>query len=821
MTLTSINAPVYRYFTVDLLSNALLAEIPFKGVSYERALKSAGSFSGTVPVISTTNSMDLYESTMPGKTALYITRDGACVWGGIIWSRSYDVVSRVLSVSASEFTSYLYHRHVWKTFSHEFGASATVAGGIMTVTLDAGSSYSFQAGSSVEIVFGTIGTTDFVHVAFFKINASPAPTTTTFRANAGVIPNGTYTGLTVTVRTDTFDYVRQVLETMNVDFTNVEFPNDEIEPALSNPFTVTNKARTSNVVTLTTAKEHGAIPGQTVDVYNVDAALDGSHKITAVPSTNTLQYTLAGGNIASTAVNVVAATVINRAIAADTAGTGVTTGGEFMRLTSSAAHGFSDGDLITVTGVDNPLSTAVSFNGTFVIDVISSTGFTYRSRFTEIVADFGNGTGTEATSGFSGLATKTPQIRVNTYGPFPNNSDIGLDFSATTYAPNYPTSGQITAAGLPATLYPASPVPVVAGNIVLTNRPLVVNNNVNEPQTLGVISTILSMSFNDNSNEVVIPRVIDGKIVSEALAKSYYQSTGEHFGKFASGDIANAVAYAENLHNIQEQWLELFTYTESSSPSSFSGVSTRNTISRGHELTNIGELIDGYSDIFNGFDFRIDCEFDPNTNSFSKKFVVLPVNYPDPPPAGEASPASRFGADQNVFEYPGGNITTVQLDESAENAATRFFVVGDNGDLGEAAGNPYAVASSSDFLLNGWPLLEQEESKDIADEETLYLYADRYLREHLPPIADVKITVNGSFDPVIGTYAPGDWCSVIIDDEFIRMRLASSLEPRDTFLIRKINGIGVTVPDTPTFPEEVTLDLITEAEVDRIGQQQT
>jgi hypothetical protein len=79
MALTSINAPVYRYFTVDLLSNALLAEIPFKGVSYERALKGAGAFSGTVPVISTTNSMDLYESTMPGKTALYIVRDNVCV----------------------------------------------------------------------------------------------------------------------------------------------------------------------------------------------------------------------------------------------------------------------------------------------------------------------------------------------------------------------------------------------------------------------------------------------------------------------------------------------------------------------------------------------------------------------------------------------------------------------------------------------------------------------------------------------------------------------------------------------------------------------
>lgn len=803
MALTSINAPVYRYFTVDLLSNALLAEIPFKGVSYERALKGAGAFSGTVPVISTTNSMDLYESTMPGKTALYIVRDNVCVWGGILWSRSYDVVSRVLSVSASEFTSYLYHRHVWKTFSHEFGAAATVAGGIISVTLDAGFLYEFQAGSSVEIFFETIGTASLPYVGFFKINASPAPTTATFSANAGVVPTGTYTGLTVTVRTDTFDYVRQLLDTIAVDFTNIDFPNTEIEPSYSNSFTVTSKSRTGGVVTLLTAKAHGAIPGQTIDILNVGSGLDGSYEVSAVPSTVSLQYSLAGSNVGTTSVSISTKAVSFRKVTSNV-----------VELTTSTTHSFSVGDTVEIIGVDPTSSTSAIYNGKFVIATTpASNTFTYSSFAA---------TDEAITAVAGGSAVKTPEIHVNTYGPYPNNTDIGFDYSAVTYEPNYPTTSQITAAGLPATLYPTSPVPVVAGNIVLTNRPLVINNNVQEPQTLGSISTILSYSFNDNSNEVVIPRVIDGKIVSESLAKSYYQSTGEHLGKFTSGDVVNAVAYAESMHNIQEQWLTLFTYTRTASPTSFSGVSAKNTISRGHELANVGELIDQYSDIFNGFDYRIDCDFDPNTNSFKRTFVLLPVNYPDPPPTGEASPASRFGADQYVFEYPGGNITTVQLDESAENAATRFIVVGDNGDLDAAAGNPYAIASSSDFLLNGWPILEQDESKqDVADEETLYLFADRYLREHLPPIADVKITVNGSFDPVVGTYAPGDWCSVIIDDEFIRMRLASNLEPRDTFLIRKINGITVTVPDTPTFPEEVSLDLITEAEVDRIGQQQT
>jgi hypothetical protein len=105
MALYPSDAAVYRYFTTDLLTNQILAEIPFKGVSFERSLKAAGSFSGNIPVIPETASMNLYESTMPGKTGLYIVRDSVCVWGGIIWTRNYNVVERELSVSASEFTS--------------------------------------------------------------------------------------------------------------------------------------------------------------------------------------------------------------------------------------------------------------------------------------------------------------------------------------------------------------------------------------------------------------------------------------------------------------------------------------------------------------------------------------------------------------------------------------------------------------------------------------------------------------------------------------------------------------------------------------------
>ena len=120
--------------------------------------------------------------------------------------------------------------------------------------------------------------------------------------------------------------------------------------------------------------------------------------------------------------------------------------------------------------------------------------------------------------------------------------------------PIYPTGGQISAAGLPATLYPASgPTPLVAGNITLTNRPLVKNTD-------GSTSTLLSSSFNDGLNEVVYTPIINGRIYSDADAQQYYLTTGKHLGKFASGNTADAITYAQNLSTIQATWLNLVTY---------------------------------------------------------------------------------------------------------------------------------------------------------------------------------------------------------------------------------------------------------------------
>lgn len=81
------------------------------------------------------------------------------------------------------------------------------------------------------------------------------------------------------------------------------------------------------------------------------------------------------------------------------------------------------------------------------------------------------------------------------------------------------------------------------GNIDLTNRPVVKNAD-------GSISTVRSMSFNENGREVLVPTVSsDGKILKDNEAIALYRQTGKHLGKFDSPD--NATTYAKALSSAQ------------------------------------------------------------------------------------------------------------------------------------------------------------------------------------------------------------------------------------------------------------------------------
>jgi len=70
-----------------------------------------------------------------------------------------------------------------------------------------------------------------------------------------------------------------------------------------NAGSVSNKALTTNVATLTTSAAHGLAVGDEVWVEGVDSTFNGKYTVTGVPTTTTFTYAKTASNVASTAVS--------------------------------------------------------------------------------------------------------------------------------------------------------------------------------------------------------------------------------------------------------------------------------------------------------------------------------------------------------------------------------------------------------------------------------------------------------------------------------------------------------------------------------------
>jgi hypothetical protein len=308
---------------------------------------------------------------------------------------------------------------------------------------------------------------------------------------------------------------------------------------------------------------------------------------------------------------------------------------------------------------------------------------------------------------------------------------------------------------------------------------------------------------------------------------------------------------------IREPQLLYRTYGEYPANSSIGGLtfsdnkySSKNSTTTpifGSQLLTVAEILEGYSNTLEGFDYRIDVSLVTNldgTKTFNRKFVLLPIYPPtlteylltlpnQKLAKGQVAHPKAFGADKLIFEYP-GSISNVSMAENAESSATRIFVVGNNNRVGSGTEVAYSGAAESTLLADGWPLLDKKETMEwpirtaqsaavdplanYDDETDYHKQAERFLKESKPPVGDFVISVNGSLNPVIGSYNPGDWCSIIINDNFVKTRLNSVLEPRKDVLVRKIDSIKVSVPNNPAFPEQINLQLVTDWQVDSIGE---
>jgi hypothetical protein len=1151
----------YRYFVVNIVTNQVLAEIPFAGVSFERALKGAGAFSGTIAIAPDTKDLNLYENTMPGKTAIYAVRNGVCVWGGMIWSREYTLVDRTLSISASEFTSYLQHRVVWKTFNYDIEAIAfkkttgskvrvvmknkeitfplvdglgsrtkvklsfaeTGIGGYYNDYYDLEAAYSdsiesskrsgttvtltltghlFRAGDIVNIsgittsgrtglnqlaatvtavtkttityTSGTSGTlTELATNGTVSINNS----TGSIFSNGGdesyffitipklpARPDSYYSRITVTSRVDTYDYARKLITEAFNDFTSVEFVNELVEPGVTDAYKTTYRQVVNGIATITTDTPHGLVVGQTVQLTNVHPDLNTDidknefWTVTEVPTPTTYKFNTgdSGLNVSlnvseltetafplkyrrvattsrkaitkvSVTSNVATITtakphyfkvgdvviltieknkVISNKVKSDvlnkdgqgafitatptkytfsyslttpnTSSKGVAVINSYVNYSvprkrleldtyAGNPHDFLARDHVYVSGVDDPSWGEPLYSGYHTLTAVESGGsptwFQYEPLYDmttepgsvvnikQFQYKFKNKNGTtinkvyittELPHGFNvgdeirvdlkakgfdtvfdGVQTITsiPGSTIFTYSPSTSSKkEVKLQNGSGTVTRTkslissvsklYKTITAKQRVGSTATITTSAAHGFLEDDYVLINSSDSTFNNDDEPVKVTDIlsstrfsyissgspvsntaaSGFASLSFN-NFGAALYPtgaactsasttrtitcenhglRVGDYVVVRISGNESYFSNENKPV-KVATVPDDNTFTYAYTAPGVtltltgltkaivtkaayasKQPLTYVKSYGEFPNNTNLGGIefstdnySTYPVITNtllGGNLTNIGEHLDKYSENLDGFEYRIDCSVQTvnGISEFKRTFVFIPrrpdtlVEYllANPLAAGEYAPPSAFGADKLIFEYP-GNISSVTLQENAENAATRMFTTADSGGSGSESSPRYSAAADTELLANGWPIIDGVEKVDwsvppmdvlnVDDwgnydvERDLNKTASRYLKQSRPPMGEYSIVINGSLDPVVGSYNPGDWCQVIINDDFIKERLDSYLEPRKNVILRKIESINVRVPNSPAFPEEITLNLIPEWQVDISG----
>lgn len=78
----------YRYLFADLMTGAVIAELPLSQVNFQRSLNGAGAFNA---ILNTgddkVQALDWVDATQQARTAIWVDREGVLVWGGILWTK--------------------------------------------------------------------------------------------------------------------------------------------------------------------------------------------------------------------------------------------------------------------------------------------------------------------------------------------------------------------------------------------------------------------------------------------------------------------------------------------------------------------------------------------------------------------------------------------------------------------------------------------------------------------------------------------------------------------------------------------------------------
>lgn len=109
----------YRYIFADLLTNKVSVELPLYGTSFTRRICKAGEFNGSIALnMEGIPNRDIIDGTAPGRTAIWVERDNRLVWGGIIWSRTWQEQSKTFQYYGASFESWFDHVVISKSLNY-------------------------------------------------------------------------------------------------------------------------------------------------------------------------------------------------------------------------------------------------------------------------------------------------------------------------------------------------------------------------------------------------------------------------------------------------------------------------------------------------------------------------------------------------------------------------------------------------------------------------------------------------------------------------------------------------------------------------------
>jgi len=209
---------------------------------------------------------------------------------------------------------------------------------------------------------------------------------------------------------------------------------------------ITNSQRSTTTATITTDTDHGFLVGDSVTVAGTgNAALHGTFTVTAAPTSTTFRYTTTTSGTIASGADIGTATAFGLAPSTNTktiSNSQRTT--TTALITTSTAHGFVVGDVVTIAGT----TSNTPLHGTYTITTVpSSTTFTYTTSTSGTIAS-GADTGTAVVATTS-LARITSDYFVGsssleiTKSAQANSGVITTDRIATTALSSYAVSGYV------------------------------------------------------------------------------------------------------------------------------------------------------------------------------------------------------------------------------------------------------------------------------------------------------------------------------------------------------------------------------------------